>query len=147
MPVIYKGPAATEQRIQQFEKNIKDKWSGRIGSDSVEVFFIPGGMKVGRGTILVGNIVFMDSGGAGIRSFFDPNIGLLAWNVDSPDAPGHEFGHVMRNSLHYDRPHDGYEENIMIKNTGGVEPINIYEAEDAWGGMNASGFVAPPGVR
>ncbi len=141
-PVIYRGPQANPENIKIFQDGITSKWTGDIGGVyDVRVFFMDGGYKTAAG-VLVGNIVYMAAGGNNTASYFSPANGLLAFNVDRPIAAGHEFGHAMRNSLHYDRPHDGYENNIMVRNSGIVEPINIREAFEAWGGSNSATFRA-----
>jgi hypothetical protein len=96
------------------------------------------------GKMLYGTYVYMAEAGQS-RSWFYSGNGIMAINtLDMGDAAPHEFGHLMWNTLHYDRPHEGYENNIMVRRGGGVEEINITDAINKWGGWYSNGF-KPPG--
>jgi hypothetical protein len=143
VPVIYTGPGATEANINAFEADIRSAWAGQIGDYTVNVNFLRGGYAP-NGNFLFGDFVYMADAGQS-RSWYYSGNGMMAINTNEMlDAARHEFGHLLGNTLHYDTPHEGYDNNVMVVRGGAVEQINIDDAIARWGGWRSNGF-KPPG--
>lgn len=55
----------------------------------------------------------------------------------------------MQNKIHYTNKQDlvDYPDNVMVKNQGRVEGVNILDALDAWGYERSAGFIIPGGKK
>jgi len=95
------------------------------------------------------NLVYMFEAGKSSSCYY-PELGIMMINTLNPNAPGHEFGHLLKNTLHYDsglnggRP-IGFDNNIMVRSSGVVEQINIIDALQAWGRKENLATWQPPG--
>jgi RHS repeat-associated protein len=141
VPVIYRGPSVTKENISRFENGVKKYWDGVKEKYEVSVTFMPG--PVDRG-LKFGTIVYMADAGQSRSWFYGAEgWGLIAYNTEGArdQTAAHEFGHFMGSRLHYDRPGAvEYPNNIMTGPDGVVEPINIEEAIERWGGFKSQGF-------